>query len=63
MIWENEISRFTFTTLEDIALAKYEGDLDMEALAKAAHNENSRGRTARRLRKDSNGRPPRCEVG
>ena len=42
MIWENEISRFTFTTLEDIALAKYEGDLDMEALAKAAHNENSR---------------------
>jgi HEAT repeat protein len=42
MIWENEISRFTFTTLEDIALVKYEGDLDLEAMAKAAHIENSR---------------------
>ena len=32
MIWEANISRFTFTTLEDIALAEYDGEIDLASL-------------------------------
>ncbi len=41
MIWESGISRFSFTTVEDVALSEYDGNVDFKALAEKLSNQNN----------------------